>query len=185
MKLGFIVPEDIPLIPGGYKLKSSGVFDLEELYTEMIRWFDFNGYKWKETKYRVAEMPNGLSQIEIKWECDKEGTDYLKYYFTMHWQAFISEVEVNVDGVKKKMNKGSIELRFEGTMKRNIEAFSPKEGSESEKKRMILKGSFGRFIMTVYDRVIVKNQVDYYKRYFFNESQRLFDEIKAFLQLYQ
>lgn len=185
MKLGFVVPEEIPLIPGNYKIKAGGVFDLEELYVEMVRWFEFNGYTWRETKYRVVEMPNGLSQIEIKWECDKQGTDYLKYYFTMHWQAFVSEVEVNVDGVKKKMNKGSIEFRFESTLKRNVAAFSPEEGSDEEKKRMILKGSFGKFIMTIYDRLIVKDQVNYYKGYFFGESQRLFDEIKAFLQLYQ
>ena len=178
------LPEEIPLIPDGYKIKSGGIFDLEELYTEMERWFEFGGYSWRETKYRVAEMPNGLSQIEIKWECEKKGSEYLTYYLSMHWQAFVTEVEVNVDGIKKKMNKGSIEFRFEGKLKRNVEAFSPKEDSPEAKKRFLLKGSFGKFIMAIYDKVIIKNQVDYYKGFFFGESQRLFDEIKAFLQLY-
>lgn len=184
MQLGISLPEEITLVPDGYKIKAGGVFDLEELYVEMIRWFEFNGYNWKETKYRVVEMPNGLSQIEIKWDCDKKGTEYLAYYFTMHWQAFVSEVEVNVDGIKKKMNKGTIEFRFDGKMKRNVAAFAPPEGSDEYKKRVLLKGSFGKFIMAIYDRVIIKSQVDYYKGFFFGESQRLFDEIKAFLQLY-
>ena len=185
MQLGIIVPEETTLIPDGYKIKAGGVFDLEELYVEMVRWFEFSGYAWRETKYRVVEMPNGLNQIDIKWECEKKGTEYLSYNLSMHWQAFVSEVEVNVDGIKKKMNKGSIEFRFEGKMKRNIEAFAPNEDSPEYKKRILLKGSFGRFIMTIYDRLIIKNQVDYYKGLFFGESQRLFDEIKAFLQLYQ
>ena len=81
------------------------------------------------------------------------------------------------------MNKGSIELRFGGKLKRNIKAFVPDEDSEEYKKRIFLKGAFGRLILMVYDQIIAKSQVDYYKA-FFGESQKLFDEIKAFLQIY-
>lgn len=182
--VNFKIPEEIVLIPDAYKIKAGGVFDLEELYTELIRWFEFNKYEWRETKYRHAEMPNGLAQIEIKWECKKEGNDYLAYELSMHWQAFISEVEVNVDGIKKKMNKGTIELRFGGKLKRNIKAFMPDKDSDEYKKRIFLKGAFGRFIFTIYDQIIAKSQIDYYKGFFFGESQKLFDEIKAFLQIY-
>ncbi len=181
LKLG----EEIPLIPDNYKIKAGGVFDLEELYVELQRWFEFNGYAWRETKYRMVEMPNGLSQIEIKWECEKQPVkgEYLTYLFKMHWQAFVSEIEVNADGVKKKMNKGSIELRFGGILKRNKKAFVPDE--KDSKKRIFLKGGFGEYIWAIYDQFVIRKHVDYYKGYFFAESQKLFDEIKAFLQLYQ
>lgn len=179
------LPAEIIIVPDGYKIKSGGIFDLEELYIELVRWFEFSGYAWKETKYRVVELPNGVKMTEIKWECDKKGTDYLSYNFLMYWQAIVSDIEVNVDGVKKKMNKGSIELKFEGKMKRNKEAFVPVRGSEEETKRILVKGGFGKLLWLIYDRIIIKNQVDYWKSQFFGESQKLFDEIKAFLQLYK
>lgn len=183
--LSYKLTEGIPLIPDAYKIKAGGVFDLEELYTELVRWFEFNGYTWRETKYRVVEMPNGLSQIEIKWECEKQPVkgEYLTYILNMQWQAFVSEVEVSADGVKKKMNKGSIEFRFGSVLKRNVKAFSPDE--KDAKNRIFMKGGFGEFIMAIYEQFVIRKQVDYYKGYFFGETQKLFDEIKAFLQLYQ
>jgi hypothetical protein len=158
------------IIPDGYKIKWSGVFDLEELYMEMYRWFQHYGYSWKELKYRVVDLPGGGQQIEIKWQMELAPDDYSTYVFNLHVQIFGSEVEVNVDNIKKKMHKGSLEYRFEAYIAKNIDLW---------------KGKFlGSAMGLLYEKAIIKSRLEAQEEEFFGHCQKFFSELKAFLSLY-
>ncbi len=164
------LPDTIAIIPNGYKIKWGGLFDLEEVYNEMYRWFMHYDYDWKETKYRVIDMPGGGKQIEIKWQLSRKPDDYSKYVFNVHIQVFGSEAEVNVDNIKKKMYKGSLEYRVEAHIERNGKVW---------------RDSFwGKAQRHIYEKAIIRSRLELQEEEFFVECQKFFSELKSFLSMY-
>ena len=110
--------------------------------------------------------------VELKWECPKKpsGEDYVTYHISLHWQAFLKDVEVNVENIKKKMNKGSVELRFEVFLKKDIKVWTEKP--------------LGKLLGTVYEKILIRDRLDKHEELLFAEAHQLFDEIRAFLQIY-
>lgn len=163
--------EKIPIL-SGYKIKASGVFDFEELYQELERWFKHNGYEWKETTYRNVDQPDGGKMVELKWECYKKpsGEDYLRYQISIHWQAFLKEVEVNVENIKRKMNKGSVEMRFEVNILKGVKVWE--------------KMLFGKLMGVIYEKILIRDRLDKHEEMIFEEANALFSEIRAFFQIY-
>lgn len=157
------------IIPNGYKIKASPVFDFEELYIEMQRWFVHFGYDWKETRYLISDQPNGKRLSEISWECTKKVDEYITYTFNIDMKATLAEVEVNVENVKKKMNKGSMEFRFKGMMHKNVKIWEQK--------------IFGQFLRAIYEKILIKNRLDDSEDALLDESNRFFDEIKTYLNI--
>ena len=157
--------EDI--IPDGYKIKASSVFALEELYVEMQRWFLHTGYDWKETRYLVSDMPNGSRLNEISWVCTRKVDEYVSYVFEMHLKATVSEVEVTIDNTKKKMDKGSVEYRFHGVMKKNVSVWDKK--------------FFGQLLRLIYEKILISDRLGEYEERLGAESNAFFDEIKGYL----
>ncbi len=153
-----------------YKIKASGVFDFEELYQELERWFKHNGYKWKETTYRNVDQPDGGKMVELKWECERPADDYVTYYISMHWQAFLKDVEVTIENIKRKMNKGSVELRFEVTFKKNTGIWKDKP--------------LGKLMGNIYEKLIIRDRLDKHEEMIFDDANLLFSEIRAFFQIY-
>jgi len=157
------------IIPNGYKIKASTVFDFEELYIEMQRWFIHFGYNWNETRYLISDLPNGSKLSEITWVCTKKVDEYVSYTLNIDFKATVSDVEVNVDNVKKKMNKGSVEFRFKGIMYKNTKVW--------EKK------FFGQLLRAIYEKILVKERLDNIEDSLLGESNKLFDEIKTYLNI--
>ncbi|MFH1638546.1 MAG: hypothetical protein ABIB71_09030 [Candidatus Woesearchaeota archaeon] len=162
--------ERTTLVPFGTKMKFGGTFDLQELYHELERWFRHFGYSWKETKYRLYDQPSGLQQIEIKWHCTRKVDDYQKFTLDLHWQALVTEVEANIEGVKKKLKKGSMEFRTEAYITKNV----PPNW----------KTPLGKIFWLIYERILIKKRLADYEAILFGESQRCYDEIRAFFKYY-
>lgn len=161
--------KELEVIPNGYKIKASTVFDFEELYIEMQRWFLHFGYDWKETRYLINSLPNGSTLSEISWVCSKKVDEYVSYTMNVDFKATVSDVEVNVDNVKKKMNKGSVEFRFKGIMYKNTKVW--------EKK------FFGRLLGAIYEKILIRDRLGDIEDNLLGESNRLFDEIKTYLNI--
>ncbi|MEA3378443.1 MAG: hypothetical protein U9Q69_02270 [Nanoarchaeota archaeon] len=160
--------EDI--VPFGYKIKAAGSFDFQELYQELQRWVTYNGYTWQETKYRIVENPGGSKQVEIKWICPKEIDDYITFTIKMDLQVFHSDIEANVDGVKKKLNKGSYEFRLGAKYEKDWDVWE---------NRM-----FGNIMKLIYEKILIRKRIEAFEDMLFAEVHELFNEIKAYMKLY-
>lgn len=103
----FITPE------GGIKIKWGQPTDLKELYRQMKIWLEDKGFAKEhslEKKYIEMIKPDGKN-IFIKWECGKDKSDYFSYKINVEFRLnFVNDVEVIQDNVKRKLQKGTLEI---------------------------------------------------------------------------
>lgn len=157
-------------IVDGIKLKSKGIFNFEELYQEMAKWFKHYDYDWKELEYKKIDNPDGSQRVEVRWECPKKIDSYVSMRTEIFLKADMSDVEITLGNEKKKMNKGTIELKFDTTMIKNTDVWKDK--------------LLGRAIGLIYDKILIKERLNYYQDEIFQESQKLISEVKEYLQIY-
>ncbi len=154
----------------GLKLKSKGIFNLDDLYKEMVIWFNHYGYEWKELEYKKVENADGTTKTELRWECPKKVDDYVSIQTSIFMQAVVSDVEVTVGNEKKKMNKGSMELKFSTALLKNMDAWK--------------NGLMGNITGLIYDRILIKERLRAYELNTLLETQKLIKEVKEYLQIY-
>lgn len=155
------------IVPDGTKLKAKGVFDAEDLYVELHRWFTHFGYDWKETRYLSTDMPNGSKLTEISWKCSRIVDEYCTFVMDMHLKLTTTEVEAVIENAKKKMQNGTAEFRFRGMMNKNIAMWQNKP--------------MGRLLHIIYERVLIRKRMLRNIEILKAEANRLFDEIKNYL----
>ncbi len=161
--------ETVNIIPHGTKIKAQGTFDLMDFYLELHRWFEHNGFVWKELQYR--HLDNGGSfQIEVWWECDKPVDDYTKYRITLNMQCFVKKVPVEQTG--QSNYKGVVEFRTGADIMRKAGVFGDWKNKALPKMKK-----------KIYDYVIARERFEQQEEELFVTANRLYDEIKAFLAL--
>lgn len=99
------------------EVRYEGLFDFDALYAAIIDWSKNYGYAWHEKAYKhKVPSPLGAEQ-ELNWQITKEVTDYIKHGVVMVAHLWdLTEVEVEVDGKKKKLSNGRIYIRIKGTL---------------------------------------------------------------------
>ena len=90
------------------KLEHSGIFNFADVYSFMHTWLTDNIYGVQEERYK--EKVSGSSRdISFEWKASKKTTDYFKVEHTIKVEVTgLTEVEVEIDGKKKRTNKGKI-----------------------------------------------------------------------------
>ncbi len=98
-----------------YKIKKTGMFDLDGLYRLMHRWFVDRNYYFEEPTYKHKVPSPAGSEEEFEWSGWRKMNDYVKYwvYAYMHFYE-MREVEVIKDGKKKKLIKCRIYIEVWG-----------------------------------------------------------------------
>ncbi|RME54958.1 hypothetical protein D6777_02105 [Candidatus Woesearchaeota archaeon] len=162
------------IVPFGTKVKANAVLDFGEFYQELQRWFTYNGYTWQEVKYRVVENPDGSKQVELRWFGVRKLDDYVSAEIQMDLQVFHGDVEANIDGVKKKMQKGGFEFRLGSKLIKNWGDFW---GSDK------LKG-WAEWKKEIYERFLIKDRLLSFENIIGSDIMRLISEIKAYMKLY-
>ncbi len=153
------------------KVKYRGIFDVSLLYKKLREWYMREGYDDpKEIKYVEKIKPEG-KQIEIAWETDKiEEAGYfklvqeIKFYVTR-----LSEIDVERDGQKIKLDKCDIEL-----------AFSSKVVANADEKWKEYS-----FMFKMYERYIIKYRLEELKIDVYKDTSKIMEEVKNFLNLYK
>jgi len=82
----------------------------------------------------------------------------------------MTSVEVEIDGVKQKMNKGQLELSFKAIMQKDYE-----EKWTGKPFLKVLRG--------FYDKYIIKETSSSYEGKLVDELNELVEEVKAYLSL--
>lgn len=161
----------IDYIAKALKIKVKSVFDLDELYKLLYRWFETHGYDFQELEYRESIEATGKN-LEIRWYAEKKMDDYIKFVIKPSFFVLgLEKVEVEREGEKEATNKGEVELRFDAYLMKDYE----------DK----WKGPFIRFLRSCYDKFIIKSRIEGFEGQLHEELYTLMNEAKAFLNLHR
>ncbi len=154
------------------KLSYEGLFSAKELIKLIDNFFREKGYDKREIKNAEKVTPEGkFVELEIMpW---KKVTDYAKNEIWMRIiMENIKEVEVEKNGVKAKLNQGTIKILFYGYLTTDYE-------NRWEQKPMFF------FIRTLFDKFFLKQYVDEFKRNLIGDMSLIKSQIEGFLNLYR
>ena len=159
------------VLPEGYKIKGTTViFDLEDIYKFIIRWFDHYEWKWSEVSYKDSTRPDGGKGIEINLEAEKEFDNYITFKVTVDILIGAKEIDIEINGKQTKRMKGLIEFAFSAYLDKKEDKFG--------------KGKFGHDIRRLYEKYILRSKVEDAQEALYRDIIELINEVKAFLNLH-
>ena len=155
-----------------FKLKQDSIFDLDELYKTLFRWFENNGYNFYEKSYQDQETPGGKI-ILISWTAEKKIDTYIKFGIDMTYTITgLNKIEIERSGTKISTNKGKIQTQISAYLLKDYD----NKWSTSP---------FMKYARRIYDAYIIRNRVEHLEGTLINEYQALIDEIRSFLVLHK
>ncbi len=98
------------------KVEHNGLLDFSSLYSFAHSWLKEENFGVDEEKY--AEKTSGNSRdIDIEWKAMKDFSDYFIFEYKIKFEVKnLIDVEVEIDGKKKTMNKGKITIEITGVL---------------------------------------------------------------------
>lgn len=148
-----------------FKIKEEGVFNFDDLYKMMFRWFTFNGYGFSEVEYRKFGQGD---HIEIIWKADKVLDHYAKIEIEINILILgLQKIEIDVEGAKQKSQKGTLEMQFNVNLITNY------------------KKNLKPWMEKLYEGMIVKSRINDYEEHVAAEAREMIGEIKSFLEINQ
>lgn len=127
------------VLPGaGIRIKKSGFFNFDKLYTEMKEWFDDHDYVFHEKEHTEKEGSLGR-EVMMKWIAVREIDDYAKFNI---------EIQFFIEKLIKIENKSKGELRI--TFFANVEL---------DYKNNWQKNPFTKFLFFIYNNYIMKTKI--------------------------
>ena len=152
------------------KIKHSGIFNYSDLYLFCYTWLIDEDYLVTEKSYSEKVSPGG-KVVEIRWEARKKISDYFRFIIKTNWRIIgMTDVEVQKEGKKIKMNKGTLEITFSAILEKDYE--------HRWENRPFIK-----FLRGVYDRYIIRGRIDQHEEKIFKEVDEFIAQVKAFLAL--
>lgn len=149
------------------KIKKDGIVDFNELYRSTKKFLEDYGWANEEeleTKYIERIKPGGVKQLEVAWEGQKDAGGFFKYILKVTFLVIgMTEVEVQQGNIKRKLQKGSFEIRIDSWI----------ETSEKWDKISGLK--------KIYLNTVVPKRLEEYKIDLYGKSYKLHSFIKTFM----
>ncbi|MBI3334074.1 hypothetical protein HYZ97_01175, partial [Candidatus Pacearchaeota archaeon] len=148
----------------------TGVFSFEDAYAYAFSWFKDESYGLIEEKY--SEKVSGTARdINFEWKGSKQLSDYFKIEISFKTEVVgLTDVEVEIDGKKKKSNKGKIMIDIKGALVRDPDSkwdVSP----------------FYRFIRDLYNKYIIPGRGEAMEGLVMSDVQNLKEKLKLFFEL--
>ena len=153
------------------KVEYSGIFSFSGLYGFVHSWLkDQEDYIVGEDKY--SEKVSGNSrEISVEWSANKRMGDYFKSDIKIEFKVTdLTDVEVEIDGSKKRMNKGKVAVELKGALVKDY-------SSKWEDKPM------NKFLREVYNKYIIPQRVDNMEGKVAGDVKTLKEEIKSYLEI--
>lgn len=153
------------------KVEHSGLFDFKGFYEYAHSWLaEEEDYGVVEEKYS-EKVSGNARDIKIEWEATKQLSDYFKIEISIEFDVKdLTEVEVEIDGRKKKMNKGKVSVEIIGALIKDPE--SKWDSSPT-----------ARFMRDVYNKYIIPKRVETMEDRITKDVKDFKEELKAFLEL--
>lgn len=155
------------------KVQHEGLFNFKELYKYAHQWFREEDYDAViEEKYKEKLVTGNARDIEVEWKISKSLSEYFKMEMSVKFEILgMSDVEAEIDGKKKKMNKGEIGVEIKGFVTKD-----PKSKWEIY--------PFYRFIREVYDKYVIPSRTSAIEDRLKDDVRDFKEALKSFLELY-
>ncbi len=152
-------------------VEHTGVFSFSGLYSFIHSWLkDQEGYGVVEGKY-VEKVSGNTKEINVDWTASKVMGDYFKVELGITLKASdLTDVEVESDGKKKRMNKGKVSVDIKGTLIKDYK-------SQWEEKPM------NKFLRDVYNKYIIPQRIDGMEGKVMGDVKGLKEKVKNYLEL--
>ena len=152
------------------KVEHSGLFDFAGFYSFAHSWFKEQKYGVNEKKYS-EKVKGNARDLRIEWAATKAISDYFKIELDITFEVWgMTEVEVEIDGEKKKMNKGTIGAEIKGTL---IKDYDSKWETSPQ----------WRFLREIYNKYLIPARVNSMKGKVEDDVRSFKEELKSFLDL--
>ena len=152
------------------KVEHTGLFDFPAFYSYAHSWFVNELYGVIEEKYS-EKVSGNKRDLLIEWKATKKFSDYFKIEIAVKYEITeMTEVEAEIDGKTKKMNKGKVVAEIKGTLIKDHE--SKWESS-----------AFSKFMREFYNKYIIPTRVFAMNNKTEDDTKKFKEELKAFLEL--
>jgi len=152
------------------KLVFNGIFDFPGSYRFAHTWFKDEGYGVNEGRYSEKVSGNARA-IRVEWMVKKRLSDYFMIEDEITFEiSDLTDVEAEIDGKKKKLNKGRVEMSIKAVLVSDWE-------SKWEKTPVY------RFWREVYNKYIIPGRVQELKDKVEEDAQTFKEEMKAYLEI--
>ncbi len=149
----------------------TGLFSFSDFYTYAHTWLKDNLYGVNEERYG-EKVSGNAREINFEWKAIRNLTDYFRIEMIIRITVKgLVDVEVEIDGKKKKMNKGNISMDLRGNLIKD-----PK--STWDETKPIYK-----FLRELYDKYIIPKRIVAMEEKIEFDARAFKDELKAFLEL--
>jgi len=153
------------------KVKHNGIFNFKETYRVLYEWLIDQGYDLNEKQYKEVISAGNAKEIEIEWDAVRKVSDYFRFEIKVNWHIIgMTSVEVEIDGVKEKMNKGQFEIEAKCILQKDYE------------DRWTMN-PFYKFLRGLYDRYVIPARIEQYEGKLIGENDEFLAQCKAFLAL--
>lgn len=158
------------LVVSELRLKYEGLFNAGDLYDIMDQWFERHNYDKIENKSIETVKEDGR-HVEVEWRPFKDITAYATKEIKIRMIiSGMTDVEVEKDGRKIKVNKGKVQFVFWGILTTDWE-------NRWENKPLLF------FIRSLYNKFFYKGYVQKWKSGLKGDVYDLNNTIKSFLNL--
>jgi len=152
------------------RLEHIGLFDFSDVYGYAHSLLKDDKYGVTEERY-AEKLEGNKKDIIAEWKAEKELSDYFKLELKVKIEAKnLTDVEVEIDGEKKEMNKGELSFDIAGTLLKDPEG--KWEGS-----------ALWRFMRDFYNKFIIPRRVKRTEDMVRNSVIGFKDDLKAYLEL--
>lgn len=103
-------------------IRYTGLMDYDGLYLLIVEWFKARGYWFEEGSYK-HKVPSALgAEQEIDFTGTKRVTNYLVQNISLNIHIWdMTEVDVERNGIKKKLTNGRIQINMRGDIALDFE----------------------------------------------------------------
>ncbi|MBD3354922.1 hypothetical protein GF361_02975 [Candidatus Woesearchaeota archaeon] len=100
-----------------HRIRYKGLFDFDGLYNLIVQWMKARRYWFHETSYKhKVPLPTGAEQ-EISFIGTKDVTEFYEHHITIDFHIWdMTEVEMEVKGVKKTLTNARMEIIISGAL---------------------------------------------------------------------
>lgn len=149
-------------------LKQIGYWKYSDVYDMLFRWIKDRGYKLVEDKYD-EKLQGESKEIVIKWTANKKVTDYFKFQIVLDWHILgMEDAIVEIDGKKKKTNKGEVKITFKANIIKDYE----KRWEDAPK---------WKFLRGIYEKYVIRETIDEFEDDLGDDVKEMISDLKAFL----
>jgi len=152
-------------------VKFAGIGDFKGAYNHAYEWLKEEEFSITEENY-VEKVSGDGKDIEIAWTAARTLTDYFKISLSIKWRILgMSDVEAEIDGKKKKMNKfAEIKIDTKGVLVKDYD-------SKWEKTGML------KFLKDIYQKYVIPGRTKEKEGQVAEIVQDFKEEMKAFFAL--